>query len=731
MNFLKNLKIYRVIASILTVVFFLSTINIDFGYGLQAPLGTTVPAMQLDYQVHYNIELLRGIIDLLERNQFGEATTIQEIRSREVLIVKKLTGLEFEVTDDEVIVKAAGGNIILRYYNPIQAQAYLNDTVNASHLGLDARLNNNLARQVLYSKSLNQRLLNEAKALPPAIEQESITPPAINAEEKTPVNEVTPKSEEIGNASLEMLIRLCGISFATALYGMGYTITGPVVGVIIVGGLALHKKISFNEIAALLALVYTLFLPSGVTNASLNKIATQRHVPMVYSVDNGGTHSIKTVDSAGRIDSALPQVPEGWKATSNPYYAYRVTSSTQGYWTTHTIEVMNLSTQETKVIDHAYSPEDSFEGTPDISPGDDPYIVYGRWDHVSSGNNHRHTLIVNIADTTKQFWLDIYFRSVKFIPNTNFAVITDIKGTKYKVDVTTGKILPILPPAVIQLLLSKGEPLPEYDNSRKYASLPVGKKLSIDDVLALSMATTLIPKGTSAINIGGTISAYLTENIALLKDMAKDDNPILIRLPLEVLIKSDAELVSAWLNKLNSTPNVYIELYSVESPDIIASEEYYSRHGLSGVYNKRFPIDRTKQNTLTLYAVSADIKKSDLATALQISTSLKSSVVVPIGMQDDATGLVRGTLFGFRLIYIARHKDDVDFIKSTVSNYRDLIASYGINPPDLKADNILELFGANIVKIVAVLMSIIRSLPIRPVPTEQIRAVRDHILQSA
>jgi len=136
-------------------------------------------------------------------------------------------------------------------------------------------------------------------------------------------------------------------------------------------------------------------------------------------------------------------------------------------------------------------------------------------------------------------------------------------------------------------------------------------------------------------------------------------------------------------------------------------------------------VEKTKENTVTLYAASPDTNKNKntLQYAIQTNGSIRNSIVVPVGLKDDTACLIRGVLFGLRLIYISRHKDDVRFIIDTISDYRSLIESYGLSSPDLKVDDILTLFGSNVPKIVAVLMMIIKSLPIKPIPPDEMLGI--------
>jgi len=232
----------------------------------------------------------------------------------------------------------------------------------------------------------------------------------------------------------------------------------------------------------------------------------------------------------------------------------------------------------------------------------------------------------------------------------------------------------------------------------------------------------------------------MANNAEFLRRIAKEANPVLLRVAVEQLAQLDKDHVSTWLGNMNNISDVYIEIYSIKKPDAVINEEAYSQYGLTDIYNKRFPKDiaRTKENTITLYSVSPDISpdimKRDLQLALQTNVSLKNSIIVPVGMKGDSACLVRGTLFGLRLLYILHHKEDVDFIKVTISDYRSLISSYGVTSPDLTVDDILNLFGSNVTKIVAVLMTIIKSLPIKPIPPEQLREINEKarlILKSA
>ncbi|OGW74634.1 MAG: hypothetical protein A2Z72_06220 [Omnitrophica bacterium RBG_13_46_9] len=132
----------------------------------------------------------------------------------------------------------------------------------------------------------------------------------------------------------------------------------------------------------------------------------------------------------------------------------------------------------------------------------------------------------------------------------------------------------------------------------------------------------------------------------------------------------------------------------------------------------------SKRNAVSLFAASKDMKKRELQTALQSSLSLRNSILVPTGLTEDVTGVIRSTLFGLRLVAIARNPKDAEFVKTTIAAYQGIISAYGVQPPDLSVQDILTLATSeDINAVAAALGKIIAALPIRPIPVDELHEI--------
>jgi hypothetical protein len=204
----------------------------------------------------------------------------------------------------------------------------------------------------------------------------------------------------------------------------------------------------------------------------------------------------------------------------------------------------------------------------------------------------------------------------------------------------------------------------------------------------------------------------------------ENKGPALLRVPTQQLDNLSEKEIQDWIGTLNKAPGVHIELYDIASPDRTLPKSAYSDYRLDYLLDKPFTAQRTKKNTVTL--LYSD-KEKDLAFTIQTSKSIKDSIPVPVLDKGDPYGLIRGTLFGFRLIHIANNTEDSEFIKETLNQYNTLLNSHNIES-NLTVDDIRDLAtSSNINTLVGVLRKILDAIPIVPEATpDEIRDMYEH-----
>ncbi|MDD5440515.1 MAG: hypothetical protein PHS37_10065, partial [Candidatus Omnitrophica bacterium] len=156
--------------------------------------------------------------------------------------------------------------------------------------------------------------------------------------------------------------------------------------------------------------------------------------------------------------------------------------------------------------------------------------------------------------------------------------------------------------------------------------------------------------------------------------IADNENPTVLRIPVEVIAELEREGLSKpeiaarlGITVFLEVPasNVYVRLYSQSSP-----EQDISPATLGLGPDRECPIkvqDMAKANTVTLYASPKGLGKDAFQTLLQRHEVLKNTVLIPIGIEGDNTGIVRAMFLGFRDIYIARIAGTATYSKTWTS----------------------------------------------------------------
>ena len=217
----------------------------------------------------------------------------------------------------------------------------------------------------------------------------------------------------------------------------------------------------------------------------------------------------------------------------------------------------------------------------------------------------------------------------------------------------------------------------------------------------------------------------------LLGPEAKTD--VLIRIPIEALDAVGAENVKDYLAAIQDTAHGFIELFSATQTGQVSDDKYAEY----GIKKKVLPKDfkRGKENTVTLFTVlkAEEISAKGRADGEWGIGDVRptDTIISPIGLNYDKTGFVRSIILGLRLSEIARQKAekgeaDPEFVKQTFVQYRYFCFSQGVRNFNLSEDDLINLATGNINKMVEALNRIIKVLPIRPVNTEELRAIYEH-----
>lgn len=235
----------------------------------------------------------------------------------------------------------------------------------------------------------------------------------------------------------------------------------------------------------------------------------------------------------------------------------------------------------------------------------------------------------------------------------------------------------------------------------------------------------------------GSMNEYTAKQEDILKRIfGEGSSPVLVRVPIEVLEGADPDSVISALSALDRS-NVYVELFTMSSPDTIIKERgIYEKYSFERFFDRPFPagVRRDRFNTVTMFGATTEFGKRELQDSIMTSQAFKDSILVPVGLRGDAAGIARALLFGLRLIYIARHRNEINieaFMIETIDQYKSLIESFGVTPPALSGFDIEFLTGEwnnkDINLLVETLQKLISALPIRPIPADEVRGIYERV----
>ena len=244
-----------------------------------------------------------------------------------------------------------------------------------------------------------------------------------------------------------------------------------------------------------------------------------------------------------------------------------------------------------------------------------------------------------------------------------------------------------------------------------------------------------------------TLIDHLHLDAKLAGSLLGDGNPdILLRIPLEAVESAGPDNARPFIEAFQEAPNCYIEIFKAESFDS-SGEDLFARLGLE---KKQLPegFKSTRYNTVTLIPVHKNEKMtaSTLISCLgNMYTRPMDTIISPLGLHKDPTGLIRSSLLGLKIMRITREillmeekglpvtqefKDEVQleimesFKEVCDPGLRDTLA--GLTP-----DDIIDLASSdNINKILEALNKLIKLLPIEPLDIEDVRRIYDHARRS-
>jgi len=231
------------------------------------------------------------------------------------------------------------------------------------------------------------------------------------------------------------------------------------------------------------------------------------------------------------------------------------------------------------------------------------------------------------------------------------------------------------------------------------------------------------------------------------------NNDVLLRVPVEIIESVGAENIDnviRFLNAFQSAPNGYVELYYMTGTRALIDAEREDLHGKYKLNNKavRKDFKSTTENTISLFALlkgqdlemSPDpvIAKRDIRRLLATNIGHmdpEDTQVVPLGLKNDPSGLLRSTILGLELIHIARHKREYGglngafvegFVKKAIAQYEDLSRSYEIEGFDWETQDMIDLATGGINTRLSALKKLIDLLPVTLIDPEELTELYEY-----
>jgi len=243
-------------------------------------------------------------------------------------------------------------------------------------------------------------------------------------------------------------------------------------------------------------------------------------------------------------------------------------------------------------------------------------------------------------------------------------------------------------------------------------------------------------------SILSNMEEYLNYNLPYLNEMSGEDKPdILLRVPIDAIEGTGHHNIKDFLGTFIQIPNVYVEFYYMSG---IGEETPSSVYATYGIKKKILPkgFKKTRLNTITLFPALRGEDIDDCAVLERLGgldVKPTDTILSPIGMGNDAVGLVRGTLLGLRILGFAKElasdvelSNDSEFLGrvqlAVLETYKqvcypsDRKELAGLTPHDIVA----LATGSTINDILIPLRKLIKLLPITPLDSEELRLIYEH-----
>lgn len=225
---------------------------------------------------------------------------------------------------------------------------------------------------------------------------------------------------------------------------------------------------------------------------------------------------------------------------------------------------------------------------------------------------------------------------------------------------------------------------------------------------------------------------FFKQNSSVITTMVTNNKKqVVLRVPIEGVEAAGIENVKSYLGAFDLAPNGYVELYYMSGTGDVP-QHLYQKYGITKTLPQSFK--RTRSNTITLLPVfkGEEIDRATVSLRLGgVDLTPEDTIIAPVGLQNDLAGLVRSTIMGLRLMYLARQKAelgtiDEQFARETLDQYKKIGDAYEVKDFNLTIEDIVNLATGKGMTLINALKKLIRLLPIRPINTEELKQIYEH-----
>ncbi|MDD4013847.1 MAG: UTP--glucose-1-phosphate uridylyltransferase, partial [Candidatus Omnitrophica bacterium] len=234
--------------------------------------------------------------------------------------------------------------------------------------------------------------------------------------------------------------------------------------------------------------------------------------------------------------------------------------------------------------------------------------------------------------------------------------------------------------------------------------------------------------------------AYLADVETKIAGMIRE--PVLIRIPIEAMeIVQDKDVLRTFFRAVTEgrDSDLYFEVFSASGYKVIGEDEY-ARFGIKQRTLPESLKERNRTNTLTLLMGDPNegglpLRTDDIGIRIgDIDIGIGDSLLSPLVLKDDQTGIVRSIMFGLQLTVfsrqiaadpsLARKQSFKDRLQAEVlETFKRTFNVAEKDNVDITPDDLIGLMTGSINDIRRAIVKLIRLIPIEPFEAEELRKI--------